>query len=244
MARESVQYVMLLNPDTVVRPGAIEALADFLDENAHIGVVGSQLEDEEGRLVNSGRRRPSALSELSDSASLGALDRLLTRHLVPLAHPDRPIKCDWVSGAAMMIRRRVLEQIGLLDSGYFLYFEELDFCDRARQGGWEVWLVPSSRVVHLEGSATGISRTNLRRPSYWYDSRRRYFLRQHGLVTLIVADVARMVGRISFLLRRQLRLGGDRGGDPRYFMWDLVSGDLRALLSGQAWAILKEPLES
>jgi hypothetical protein len=130
----------------------------------------------------------------------------------------------------MMVRREVFEQIGLLDEGYFLYFEELDFCERARAAGWEVWHEPRARIVHLEGASTGISQPGRRRPAYWYDSRRRFFLKRYGVRGLIAADVCWAAGRSLLLLRRLLRLGGSTEGDPLKFSRDLLIGDLRSLL--------------
>jgi GT2 family glycosyltransferase len=137
----------------------------------------------------------------------------------------------------MLIRTDVIRQVGLLDEGYFLYFEEVDFCHRARSAGWTVWYVPDSRVVHLEGASTGVTVTGRRRPAYWYDSRRRYFLKHFGKAGLVAADVLLTIGRASYLVRRALRLGASSASsDPRHFMKDLIGGDLRALLSGKSGA--------
>src|SRR5260370_29416445 len=91
----------------------------------------------------------------------------------------------------MMIRRRVFDSIGLLDEGYFLYFEEVDFARRAAQSGWECWVEPRSRVMHLQAQATevdGPKSKQKRRPTYWFDSRRRYFIKHHGRAYALAAD--------------------------------------------------------
>jgi GT2 family glycosyltransferase len=93
------------------------------------------------------------------------------------------MQVDWVTGAAMMIRKEVLSEVGLLDDGYFLYFDEVDFCFRARQAGWPAYYVPDSVVTHLQAQATGITddRKDKRRyPDYWFDSRRRFFVKNRG----------------------------------------------------------------
>jgi len=237
------RYIMLLNPDTIVHRGAIEALVQFLDSHDRAGIAGSQLEDADGRAVSSARRRPSVLGELIEAARLNVLSRLLWRHVVPLPPGQRPMRCDWVSGAAMMVRREVFEQVGLLYEGYFLYFEEVDFCDRARRCGWEVWHVSASRVMHLEGVATGVSRGAIgRRPGYWYDSRRRYFLRQGGIARLLAADAAWAAGHTSLLLRRAVGVGGRGGHEPQRVTLDLLGGDLRALIRGDASRRFKSPM--
>ena len=182
---------------------------------------------------------PSPLSELDAGARLGALNRLLRRYAVtPAAQNDRVHQCDWVSGASMMIRRRVLADIGGMDEDFFLYFEEVDFCRRARLAGWKCWFVPNSRVVHLEGASTGIRASSKRRARYWYDSRRRFFVKHYGIAGLVAADTLRAIGRLSFTLRKALRLCANReNDDPKWFMLDLLWGDLFAILTGRVWDI-------
>jgi GT2 family glycosyltransferase len=225
-------FIMLLNPDTLVRKGALRRLVTLLTEHPRIGIVGAALEDESGLVQSAARRCPSPLSELDRGARLGVLTKLLDRWVVSMPMQDSPHPCDWVSGAAMVIRREVFEQIGLMDDGYFLYFEELDFCERARAAGWEVWHEPGSVIVHLEGASTGMGQSRRRRPGYWYASRRRFFLKRYGPLGLAAVDTCWAVGRLMLLLRRLLRLGGSTAGDPKWYMWDLLIGDLRALLRG------------
>ncbi len=238
-AANSVDYVMLLNPDTVILPGAIKALVDFMDTHPHAGIAGSQLENADGSVECSAHTFPSPLNELDGAARLGVLSHLLRSYVA--AAPSRAYAhpCDWVSGASMIIRRQVIEDIGLMDEKYFLYFEEVDFCRRADQAGWQCWYVPESRVVHLEGASTGIRAPVKRRAGYWYDSRRRFFVKHYGITGLIAADLLWAVGRMSFLLRRGLsRSARDQeNNDPKWFMFDLLWGDMRAILTGQAWTI-------
>jgi GT2 family glycosyltransferase len=224
-------YVVLLNPDTVVKPGAIEALVAFMDRHPRIGIAGSSLEDGDGRPQCSAHRFPTPGGELLVGARLGLLDRLMPRRVLSPPIQSEPHPCDWVSGASMIIRREVFEQIGLLDEGYFLYFEEVDFCFRARKAGWDVWYVPQSRIVHLEGASTGIRAQQKRRPAYWYNSRRRFFIKSYGIMGLLIADCLWAIGRLSWWTRRCIGLAKP-ANDPKRFAWDLLGGDLRSLFSG------------
>jgi len=233
---DHVDYVMFLNPDTVAREGAVKALATFLDHHPRAGIAGSLLENKDGGVECSAHRFHTPLSELEDSARLGLLNRLLHRYVVSHRPGTVAHQCDWVSGASLIVRRDVIEQVGLLDDGYFLYFEEADFCWRAKKAGWEVWYVPQSRVMHLEGAATGIHTAVKRRASYWYDSRRRFFVKHYGIAGLVLADTLWALGRTMYLLRRLLRLGAG-APDPKWLMFDLLWGDLRAILTGRAWSI-------
>jgi len=238
-SEDRVDYVMLLNPDTIVRQGAIKALVSFLENHPRAGIAGSLLENEAGGVECSAHRTHTPWSELDAGARLGLLSRLLHRYVVSEPPAGKAHRCDWVSGASMIVRREVIEQVGLMDDGYFLYFEEVDFCRRAQQAGWECWYVPDSRVMHLEGASTGIRATATRRAGYWYDSRRRFFVKHYGISGLVAADVLWAIGRLSFLLRRSLRLGSRSGvnNDPKWFMFDLLWGDFKSLLNGHVRGI-------
>jgi hypothetical protein len=228
-------HVLLLNPDTVVRPGALHALVAFMEAHPEAGIAGSLIENPSGSVDRSAHRIPSPLGELESTARLGTLSRLLHRYSVSPPLRNEVHACDWVSGASMLIRRPVLEQVGLLDEGYFLYFEEVDFCCRARNAGWQVWYVPESRVLHLEGASTGIRAAAQRRPAYWYASRRRFFVKHHGIFGLLAADLLWTLGRLLFLVRAGFGLTRqETNGDPQRFMLDLLWGDLRAVLGGRA----------
>lgn len=234
-SRDPSDYVLVLNPDTVPRAGALEALVAHLEAHPAVGMAGSRLEDDDGTPQDSAFRFPSVPSELISAARLGVVSRLLSRWaVVPEERRDDTHLTDWVAGAAVMIRRQVFEDIGLFDEGFFLYFEEVDFCRRARQAGWEIAYVPASRVVHHMGASTGVSderKTLGRRPAYWFESRRRYFLKHHGPTGLALADVATLAGYASFRVRRRLQQKPDR--DPPRLLWDyfrhsvLVKGALR-----------------
>jgi GT2 family glycosyltransferase len=237
LASPETEYLLLLNPDTVVRPGAVDALVAFMDAHPRAGIAGSALEDAEGARDCSAHNTPSPLGELEGSARAGPLSRLLRRHAVSPPVQDVRHRCEWVSGASFMVRRQVVEQIGLLDEGFFLYFEEVDYCVRARRAGWEVWYVPESRVVHFEGSSTGIREHARRRPPYWYASRRRFFAKHYGIAGLVVADALWALGHASLRARRLLGLGAGGGTqDPPGMAGDLLWGDLRALARGKVLA--------
>ena len=233
-----VDYVMLLNPDTIVRTGAIGALVSFVKSHKEVGIAGSRLENGKGEAERSAHHAPTPLGELESSARFGVLSRLFHRYAVSPPLRETAHECDWVSGASLMVRREVFEQIGLLDEGYFLYFEEVDFCSRAQRAGWQVWFVPESRVVHFEGAATRIGSIGSRRAPYWYNSRRRYFVKHFGVLGLILADALWALGRMSLGLRRIVGLGtGGKDQDPGWFAFDLLWGDFRSLVTGAIWRI-------
>ena len=233
------EYVLLLNPDTIVRERAVQELAEFLAATPSAGIAGGSLEDASGTERQAAHRMPSVWTDLDYAARLGPLTRLLADRSDVIPSPVRPVRCDWVSGACMMVRCGVLARIGLMDERYFLYFEEVDFCTRARQAGWEVWCVPDARVVHMEGAATGVRRRT-RLGQYWFSSRRRFFVRHHGILKLCLTDILLGLGRLSLAVRRMLHLGGGKHNDPKLFTHDLLCGDAIALLTGELFRVRAE----
>jgi len=227
--------VVLLNPDTLARRGLVAALTRHLDAHPQAGIAGAAIESEAGRREISAHVMPSPLGELEGAAELGVLSRLLSRHVVSPPPRDVSHACDWVSGACMAIRREALEAVGVFDENYFLYYEEVDFCWRAARAGWTCWFVADARVVHFEGAVTGIKTARRRLPAYWFDSRRRFFLKSYGAAGLLAADVLRCLGRASLLLRRTLGLGGRRNKQHESLRAtrDLIASDFRALSRGE-----------
>jgi N-acetylglucosaminyl-diphospho-decaprenol L-rhamnosyltransferase len=208
---EPPDYYFLLNPDTEIRRGAVRMLVEYMDEHPAVGIAGSSLESQDGSVWPYAYRFQSILSEFEDGIRFGPVSRMLQKWAVPRAMGREPAEVDWVAGASLMIRRKVFEDIGLMDEGYFLYYEEVDYCLQARRAGWPCWYVPQSRVMHISGQSTGVPgggtpRTeNLKRmPAYWFDSRSRYFVKNHGLAYARLADLAFGVGRTLWTLRRLL----------------------------------------
>jgi GT2 family glycosyltransferase len=197
-------FVWLLNPDTLVRPGALRAMLDFLQSHPDAGIVGSRLEHADGSPQRSAFRFHSLPGELDAALRLGPVSRALSRWVVAPPIPTDACETDWVSGASLIVRRAVLEQIGLLDEGYFMYFEETDLCLRARRAGWRCWYVPQARVVHLVGQSSGFTAGKARKPPprCWFDSRRRYFVKNHGRLYALLADAAYATAFALWRVRR------------------------------------------
>lgn len=219
--------VLLLNPDTVVRPGAVERLTIFMQEHPAVGIAGSRLEHPDGQAQVSAFRFPGFAGELEEAARFGPLTRLLKRWVVAPSPPQAAQPCDWVSGACMMVRRAVFEEVGLLDDGYFMYYEELDFIHRAACAGWPCWYVPDSRVVHLVGQASGVTdlkKPQKRRPAYWFDSRRRYFRRFHSRWGKLAIDLGWVAGRLFFKAMNFVRRKPTN--DPPYLVRDYLRHNL------------------
>ncbi len=203
-------YFLILNPDTVPRPGAVGALWEFMEANPRAGIAGSRMEDPDGTPHRSRFRFPNLWNELDSRLGLGVVSRLLRRHKLAPPLVDETQPADWVAGASMLIRREVFEQIGLFDEGYFLYFEDVDFCLRASRADWPCWYVVESRVAHIGGASSQfehrLKRKQQRIPGYWFESRRRFWVKNHGLAFATLIDVVALAAlglqRLRFLLQR------------------------------------------
>lgn len=189
---DAPDYVYLLNPDAQVRAAAIGTLVRFLEAHSEAGIAGSSFENLDGSDWPIAFRFPGLVSELTSGLKIGPLTRLLQRWEVAMIMGNVTSQVDWICGASMLIRRAVFNAIGALDENYFLYFEETDFCRRAREAGFATWYVPESRVMHIMGQSTNVTDLSggpKRLPGYWYESRRRYFAVTFGVGYAIAIDL-------------------------------------------------------
>lgn len=217
---DAPDYFLLLNSDTLVQPDSMHALVRFMDAHPRAGVAGSCLTRADGSRDGTPFRFPGIVSEFDSGLRLGLFSKLIApwrTTIEPLPHTDTPV--DWVAGASMIMRRQLIEQIGLLDEGLYTYFDDVDYGLRTRRAGWEVWYVPTSRVTHLSGAATGISAAQLkRRPDYLFQARRRFWLKNHGPFYTACVDAAFLLGFSLWRLRRWLTRRPDM--DPPHFLFD------------------------
>ena len=189
---------LLLNSDTIVRPGALRALLDAASRHPEAGVIGPRLEWPDGTPQESCFRDFRPLDAFVQAAGTGPVSRLFGRPSVALAVCDQPFACDWVSFACALIRQAVFEHVGVLDDHFYLYFDDPDFCRRARRAGWSVLHWPAARVVHLRGRSNPVKSLGAekkRRPIYWYESRSRYYAKYYGRPGLWLANGLWWAGR-------------------------------------------------
>ena len=202
-----VDYVHFLNPDTYVHPGAVAALVGALEAHPKAGVAGSRLENPDGSLRAFGFRFPAPWREFFRGARIAGLDRLVPGAAINIRDLLETRRVDWVTGASFMMPRAVIDRVGLMDPAYFLYFEETDLMSRVGRAGYEVWHVAESRVVHLQGAATGV-KTDAppkRVPAYWYQSRFKFFHDRYGRTRAMLANIAFLAGDLLYRIHRTLR---------------------------------------
>jgi N-acetylglucosaminyl-diphospho-decaprenol L-rhamnosyltransferase len=152
------RYVLLLNPDTEVIGDALAQMIKYMEEHPSTGVLGPRLLYPDGRVQPSRRRFPTLATAFLESTLLQQWwpeNETLRRYYIADVPDDAVQEVDWLVGACLLLRRKTLEQVGPFDEGFFMYFEELDWCHRCRAQGWKVVYLPTAQIIHHEGSSSG-----------------------------------------------------------------------------------------
>ena len=151
------KYVALVNPDVIVFPGCLDTLADFLDRNPEVGNVGPRVFNPDMTQQSTCRRFPTLWNNFCMATSLESIFRgsefFAGEHMFYFAH-DRTLMVDVIVGCFSMIRRETFDEVGLLDEGLFMYGDDVDWCRRARNAGWEMAFCPDARAIHDRGKTT------------------------------------------------------------------------------------------
>jgi len=224
---ETPDVALVLNPDTVVHAGAIEALLAFLEAHPRVGMVSPRLLNPDGSLQAAAFRFPTLLMTLLDlfppgEVLPGRLYGSWWHGRYPQEQGDEPFPIDHPLGACMLVRRAVLEQVGAFDEAYFMYSEEVEWAWRIRQAGWAIWQQPAARVTHVGGASTGQFR-RVMQVALWRS--RAYFAAQIGPAWRLAAH--RAIVRVGML---RLTLLAWRA----YMRGALTRDDLRVRLQGYA----------
>lgn len=166
------RHAVLLNSDTIVLPGGLEACVRFLDDHPEVGAVGPQLLNPDRSKQNCIHNSPTLVSEIVGQSFL--------RRVFPKRWPSKrvdyrdPVEVEAVLGACLFARREVIQQVGLIDEDYFFFLEETDWCHRMRAAGWRVFHLPQATVIHLYGESTK-KKLPLRTRIEYYRSRYIFF---------------------------------------------------------------------
>lgn len=200
--RASGRIVALLNPDTRVTKGSLRRMKEWMEARPDVGIAGPRLVNPDGSHQESVRRFPRLLDQ--------AMTLLKLQHLWPSAPPFRSYLAkdfdygreqdvDQLMGAALFVRRKVFEGVGLLDERFFIWFEEVDFCRRAKAAGWGVVYVPSATVLH-HGGASFAQALTFRKQRLFTDSLGKYFRKHHGAWTAVVLALPMLIGLFASAL--------------------------------------------
>jgi GT2 family glycosyltransferase len=151
------RYIALVNPDVIVLPGCLDALADFLDQNPKVGNVGPRVLNPDGTLQNTCRRSPTLWNNFCETTGLAGLfkgSRLFAGQQMTFFPHDQTLAVDVVVGCFSMVRREAFEAVGLLDEGLFMYGDDVDWCRRCWNAGWEVVFFSGAQAIHDQGRTT------------------------------------------------------------------------------------------
>jgi GT2 family glycosyltransferase/serine acetyltransferase len=224
-------YVYVLNSDAFADPGSLRRMLAYMDAHPEVGLAGNDVCTPEGAIGGAAFRFPTAWSELAQNAELGVIAFALKNQMVSLGTSGEDRKVDWVPGTSMLIRREVFERVGYFDEGFFLYFEEVDFCKRVRDAGYDVAFVADAPVTHIGSVSTGMEDMSRRMPDYWFESRHRYFRKHHGRAYAAATDAAWLLGKAALHAKKALT---GRGSAQRpSIVRDFVRNGVRALISSR-----------
>ncbi len=214
----SADYLLFLNPDCLIDPARVFALMAVLEASDQVGMVGPLLLNTDGTEQAGGRRRvPTPLRSFAQAFGLGALARIFTKRRTSIgAELNEPFAVEAISGACMLVKRIAVDEVGLWDEDYFLHCEDLDWCMRFQEKGWQIHFVPKVKVVHEKGVCSQA------RPVFveWHKHRgmirfyRKFFRKQYplGLFWLVCLGVwfrfalIASVKSMKNFIRRSLRL--------------------------------------
>lgn len=205
------RYVLLLNPDTVCRPGSLTVLVKAGDDHPRAGILGPRLLNPDGSNQASIRRFPTFWNQAGIMLKLhNFLPSLFRRYFASDVSLDEEQNVDQVMGACFLIRRELMNQVGALDERYFIWFEEVDYCRQAKAAGWEVRYIPQSVVKHVGGQSFG-QVFSLRKQSYFNHSLVRYFKKWHPAWQAMILQGLQPVSLWMAWGADKLGLGGKGG---------------------------------
>jgi N-acetylglucosaminyl-diphospho-decaprenol L-rhamnosyltransferase len=222
-------YVYILNSDAFPKPDAIRVLYDHLNATPDTGFAGSFIMGDDEIQHTTTFRFPSILGEFEGAVCFGPVSKLLKSYRVPRAL-TATAQVDWLAGASVMMRQTVLDEIGIFDQAFFLYFEETDLCRRAQKAGYRVMFLADSVVMHLGSVSTGMKEWR-RVPDYWFASRWHYLTKNHGRAYAACATALHLIGGGLFWLR--CKLTGKHSGGAPHFLRTLAVHDFAALFKFQ-----------
>jgi N-acetylglucosaminyl-diphospho-decaprenol L-rhamnosyltransferase len=218
------EYVLLLNPDTVVCPGAIDGMMDYLEGHPRAGAAGPRLLNPDGSLQFSCSPAPTLWTETRRLLHLPGV-RYDGTYAMAAWDPTRPRQVEVLLGACLLLRREVLQKVGLLDESFFVYSEEVDLCYRLMKAGWQSYWVPQAEVVHYGGQSTRQVAPEMFYQLYrgkvlYFRKHRGWFYTLVYKFILFIASLARVVADFFFWLVR----------DPRHQKLSVAMKNYRRLL--------------
>ncbi len=207
MQKSTGKYVLLLNPDTVLPPVTLSKMLDYMERDAGVGIGSCIIRYPDGKLQESIRRFPTLIDQLVVMSKLPHIfPQLLDRYMMRDADPEATNDVDSIMGAFMMIRRGVIDHIGLFDERYFIWFEEVDYCKMTKDAGFAIRSYGDCHIVHHKGHAFSKLAT-IRKQRWIRESMRKYFAKHHGrlpnLVLWLLAPIFITLAYCTAIIKRR-----------------------------------------
>lgn len=173
--------IFLLNPDTEIIGDSISQMSDYLDTHPHVGIVGPHTLNSDGTTQSSRRRFPTKTLAFFESTWLQvfAPKSMLEQFYMSQDADNAILDVDWMQGSALMARHEVYEQIGGLDTGYIMYSEEMDWCKRAKDAGWDIVYLGTAQIIHHGGKSS--EQIGAQKHIWFQESKLRYYRKHHGV---------------------------------------------------------------
>lgn len=199
-------FILLLNPDMKIKPDTLIKMVNWLRENEQASVAGCRLFDEQGKTIRHVRRFPAFFDQLAIVLKLPHLfPNILNKYLRVDFDYDQAVSVDSIRGSFFLIRKEVLEKVGLLDEKYFIWFEEVDYCQRVKEGGGEVWYTPAAECFDYMGqSFNQLPRGKIQK--YFRDSQLIYFQKWQPIWQSWLLKIAWIAGKIVVGIGEKLKL--------------------------------------
>jgi N-acetylglucosaminyl-diphospho-decaprenol L-rhamnosyltransferase len=222
-------YVLLLNPDAFVSPDTLLKTITYMDSEPRCGILGVKLVDRNGVLQPSARYFPTPWNLFLARTGLKRFFNSV-RMVDDMAWDHASVRrCDWVPGSYYLVRKKVIEEVGLFDPRFFLYYEEVDHCLAAKRAGWEVVFYPDTKVVHIGGESARsegeITTTGRQLEAPQVESELLYFRKNHGVTGVWLNVVLTTLGDVMIALKRVLKTRSVAavGGPAKHVMllWSL-----------------------
>jgi len=202
------EYLLLLNSDTIVLPGTLNIMMDFMDANPKVGGLGAKLVDQDLNLQTSCRHFPTLFTVFSQLFGLSAMfpkSKIFGRYDMSYWDHGQIRKVDCVPGTSLLVRKKAMQEVGLLDKNYFMYFEDTDWCYRFARAGWKVVFLPDAKVIHLGGASAAKSN---RGPFYdktltkeFFNSLFYYFKKFHGCFSVLILRIFIFISLVMRMLK-------------------------------------------
>jgi len=204
------RYVLLLNTDAFVKPDTISKTVQYMETHSKCGILGVKLLGRDGTLQPSCRYFPTPWNIFLERTNLKLFFKN-TKMMDDMSWDHASVKsCDWVPGCYYLIRKEVIDQVGLFDPRYFLYYEEVDHCLAAKRAGWEVVYYPDTPVVHIGGESAKhegtISSKSQQIESLQIESELLYFFKNHGLMGVLSHLVLNSLADFILFLKDLIKL--------------------------------------